>query len=46
MALISVKINYLNINSFRNKISDLRIALKTIKLDDFVVCETKTYGYV
>ena len=38
--------NYLSINSFSNKISDLRVALKTIKLNDFVVYETKTYSYV
>ena len=34
-------LGYLNINSLRNKITDLRIILKEISLDYFVVSETK-----
>ena len=34
-------IGYLNINSLRNKISDLRVLLVDLQLDYFVISETK-----
>ena len=34
-------IGYLNINSLRNKISDLRVIMKTLSLDYLILSETK-----
>ena len=34
-------IGYLNINSLRNKITDLRVIMKTLSLNYLILCETK-----
>ena len=34
-------IGYLNINSLRNKITDLRVIMKTLSLDYLILSETK-----
>ena len=36
-------IGYLNINSLRNKITDLRVIMKTLSLDYLILSETKIY---
>ena len=37
----SLIIGYLNINSLRNKITDLRVIMKTLSLDYLILRETK-----
>ena len=39
----NLMIGYLNINSLRNKLTDLKLILKYLSLDYFVLSETKWY---
>ena len=39
----NLMVGYLNINSLRNKLTDLKLILKYLSLDYFVLSETKLY---